>query len=274
MNFTYCNCLILKIILLIIIYLIQQFVRYIYHSIIKLSKNDLKTNVELLIAADELCLPDLFEILQEHLLRNMEEQLKQNFCLVHKISMQHQSFTILQSYCKLIVKQIPHVIFKSKDFITLEKDTLISLLKRDDLCMEEIEIWDSIIKWGFAQISSSSLPISITESKNWTKEDLKKLATILQPCVPLVKFGSIGPKDFFRSISETADAVVIDHFIQGDGTPHGTRTKHTELPEAMKRVEPKSVLLSYRDEMVAIAQEFMPGRVGVNVDGFAGTFLP
>ena len=44
--------------------------------------------------------------------------------------------------------------------------------------------------------------------------------------------------------------------------------------KAMSHVDPASVALSYRDRMVAVAQVLMPGRVRVNIDGFAGRFLP
>lgn len=82
------------------------------------------------------------------------------------------------------------------------------------------------------------------------------------------------PERFFADIAAAADAVVIDHFIEGDGTPDGARTRRTVLPEAMARLDPESVSLEYRDRMVAIARRIMPGRVGVNIDGFAGRFLP
>ena len=81
------------------------------------------------------------------------------------------------------------------------------------------------------------------------------------------------PKQFFQTIAENADAVVLDHFIAGDGTPDGTRTLKTALPKAMALIDPASTSLQYRDRMVSIAQEVMPGRVGVSVDGFAGRFL-
>ena len=81
------------------------------------------------------------------------------------------------------------------------------------------------------------------------------------------------PDTFFRRLSEVADAVVLDHFIQGDGSPTGARTLRTRLPIAMAAVEPASVTLEYRDRMVEIARRYLPGRVGVNVDGFAGRML-
>lgn len=80
------------------------------------------------------------------------------------------------------------------------------------------------------------------------------------------------PEAFFQKVSVCADAVVIDHFIAGDGTPDGSRTLKTDLPQAMKRADPRSVSLAYRDEIVAVAERWLPGRVGVNIDGFAGRY--
>ncbi|MCH7873373.1 MAG: hypothetical protein IID33_16880, partial [Planctomycetes bacterium] len=69
-----------------------------------------------------------------------------------------------------------------------------------------------------------------------------------------------------------ADAVVIDHFIEGDGSADGARTNKTLLPAAMRAVAPGSVALDYRHQIVAVARRFLPGRVGVNIDGFAGRY--
>ncbi len=82
------------------------------------------------------------------------------------------------------------------------------------------------------------------------------------------------PDRFFEHISQVGDAVVIDHFIQGDGSADGSRTLRTDLPAAMRNIEPQSLTLDYRDQMVAVARRHLPGRVGVNIDGFAGRYLP
>ncbi len=81
------------------------------------------------------------------------------------------------------------------------------------------------------------------------------------------------PREFFATIEKMTNAVVIDHFREGDGTPDGARTLRTPLPTAMEAVDPYSLSLVYRDQMVALTQQIMPGRVGVNIDGFAGRFL-
>ena len=81
------------------------------------------------------------------------------------------------------------------------------------------------------------------------------------------------PERFFARIAGAADAVVLDHFIGGDGSPDGRRTRATPLPIAMESVEPGSSTLAYRRRMIEIAWRHQPGRVGVGIDGFAGRYL-
>ena len=78
------------------------------------------------------------------------------------------------------------------------------------------------------------------------------------------------PARFFARIAAVADAVVLDHFIGGDGSPGGTRTLRTALPDAMAAVAPEALTLAYRDAMGAFAEAALPGRVGYGRDGFAG----
>lgn len=91
----------------------------------------------------------------------------------------------------------------------------------------------------------------------------------VSPLLPIA-----DPEAFFARVATCADAVVIDHFIEGDGTPDGHRTRATLLPAAMEAIEPGSTSLAYRERMVAVAQRHLPGRVGVSRDGFAGRYLP
>jgi DNA repair photolyase len=96
-----------------------------------------------------------------------------------------------------------------------------------------------------------------------------RVVVTVSPLLPIAR-----PREFFERISDAADACVVDHYIGGDGSADGSRTARTALPAAMARVEPDSTDLAYRDRMVAVAREVMPGRVGVGADGFAGRLLP
>jgi len=95
-----------------------------------------------------------------------------------------------------------------------------------------------------------------------------RVVVTVSPLLPIV-----DPERFFARLALVADAVVIDHFIGGDGTPDGSRTRRTALPAAMESVRPGSGELAYRDEMVALAKRAFPGRVGVGAEGFAGRGL-
>ena len=96
---------------------------------------------------------------------------------------------------------------------------------------------------------------------------LRAVATI-SPLLPIA-----DPEAFFAELSRRADAVVLDHFIGGDGSVDGSRTLRTALPSAMEAILPGSSRLAYRDAMVAVARRHLPGRVGVGIDGFAGRML-
>jgi DNA repair photolyase len=85
-------------------------------------------------------------------------------------------------------------------------------------------------------------------------------------------FPILHPALFFARLQECVEAVVVDHFIQGDGSPLGQRTRRTALPEAMEVVHPGSTALDYRQEVVAWARSYFPGRVGVGQAGFAGHY--
>ncbi|HZL33656.1 MAG TPA: hypothetical protein VFC78_00015 [Tepidisphaeraceae bacterium] len=115
--------------------------------------------------------------------------------------------------------------------------------------------------------SASPVHKRIEAARTLKSAGLRTVATVA-PLLPIR-----DPHAFFRRLSEAADAVVIDHFIQGDGSPTGQRTLRTRLPMAMAQLDPRSVTLAYRDDIVAIARQFFPGRVGVNIDGFAGRML-
>jgi DNA repair photolyase len=99
--------------------------------------------------------------------------------------------------------------------------------------------------------------------------DGHRVVITISPLLPIAE-----PRRFLARIAECADAVVLDHFIGGDGTPNGSRTLRTALPAAIARLDPEALELGYRDRIVALAREVMPGRVGVAYEGFAGRLSP
>ncbi len=88
----------------------------------------------------------------------------------------------------------------------------------------------------------------------------------LSPLYPMQQ-----PAAFFEQLAQAgASAVVIDHFIGGDGTAEGSRTWKTDLPRSMEAVDAESTRLEYRDRIAAIARNYLP--VGLSAAGFAGHY--
>lgn len=114
--------------------------------------------------------------------------------------------------------------------------------------------------------SGSTVQKRMDAARRLREAGLRVVITV-SPLLPIDR-----PAEFFRQLRQVADAVVIDHFIGGDGSADGSRTRRTPLPAAMASVLPASVTSDYRDEIVRIARDHFPGAVGVNIDGFAGRF--
>ena len=79
--------------------------------------------------------------------------------------------------------QSPDKLFKSFDFTSLSEKYLISLIKRDDLQMKEVEIWEHVLKWGLARNQTLN-----PDPKTWSDDVFKKMKNTLQQCLPLITF--------------------------------------------------------------------------------------
>lgn len=114
--------------------------------------------------------------------------------------------------------------------------------------------------------AASSVAARLEAARTFRKAGLNTVIAVA-PLLPLE-----DPKEFLTRISTAADAVIIDHYIGGDGTDTGWKTRNTPLPEAIASLEPSANTLDYRDSIVALARRIMPGRVGVGRSGFAGKY--
>lgn len=140
------------------------------------------------------------------------------------------------------------------------------LQKRCDLRVH-VSIETDVEKFPGLPPHASSVERRFEAARTLSEAGIMTVITV-SPLMPIRE-----PERFFARVSTCAAAVVIDHFIQGDGSADGSRTLRTALPAAMAAVNADSVDLGYRDRMVEIALRHLPGRVGVNVDGFAGRYL-
>ncbi|CAG8505636.1 3593_t:CDS:2 [Ambispora leptoticha] len=125
--------------------------------------------------------------------------------IMHTVSL-HASFKRLKEYCDKIISEEPHMIFKTGDFLSLEESRLVSLLKLENIAMDEIEIWDSIIKWGIINTST----LGQQHISKWTLQNFTALEKTLHHCIPLIRYSDISSDDFFEKLHDLFKFYLLD----------------------------------------------------------------
>ena len=84
------------------------------------------------------------------------------------MSFQSNSLLELQKLCIDCIAKSPEKILKSLDLTLLPEKALISLIERDNLQMDEVKIWDHVLKWGLSQNSTLN-----PDPATWSDDDYR-----------------------------------------------------------------------------------------------------
>ncbi len=150
---------------------------------------------DVLVAAEILEFQEIVNHLQSYLIKNEAKWMEEHFSLVHNAIFQYNGLIELQNNCTDIMSKDPEKVFKSHDFTSLSEKSLISLIKRDDLRMKEIDVWEHVLRWGLEQ-NPTLLPIP----ESWSDDDLKAMRNTLQECLPLIRFFQLSSKEFLKKV--------------------------------------------------------------------------
>ncbi|CAB4440885.1 unnamed protein product [Rhizophagus irregularis] len=117
-------------------------INYIYSGKLELANNDIKTNIALLIAADELCLNEVCLHIEKYLIND-------------------------KVFCKEACQKDPTLVLRAGDFATIGQEYLIEFLTKNGDTLRQIEVWDKLMEWTIAK-SNSKLPSDVTK---WTNNN-------------------------------------------------------------------------------------------------------
>ncbi|GBC27290.2 carbohydrate-binding module family 13 protein [Rhizophagus irregularis DAOM 181602=DAOM 197198] len=173
----------------------QIILRYIYGGKLFLNNYDNSDIIKVLVAASELGLQELVDYLQSFLINNKASWIEKNFNFVYQTGLENDSFSELQEYCINLISKEPDKIFKSSNFSSIPEKLLVSIIQNDSLQMNEIQIWEHVLKWGLAQ--NPELPSEVTK---FSKDDFNTLKNTLQQCIPFIRFYNLTSKEFVDKV--------------------------------------------------------------------------
>ncbi|CAG8463974.1 117_t:CDS:2 [Diversispora eburnea] len=168
------------------------------HSVIL--RSSCSSLMNLLVAADELCLNQLVDYAQDYFVANGLNWLCDNFYDVLFTIFAHDNFEKLQKSCSKIIAHDPK---NHRHYFTQWPEKLIlEVLQREDLQLEEIDVWDTILRWGAAQVGLSTRNVA-----QWTQDDFSRLSDKLKNCIQHIRFYHISVADFSNRVLPFSNAI-------------------------------------------------------------------
>src|SRR5262249_55970670 len=147
-----------------------------------------------IIAAYHLQLKNVVGHLENYLKENDSAwKLPEDFFIISE----QKRFEKLQEHALKLACINPRIIFRSKRFLKLNEGFLIQLLRRDDLELDEIKIFDYLIKWGAANANPT---LNMYMIRWWTSKDFMNLEKTLLNCISHIRFFQMNPDDYFKKV--------------------------------------------------------------------------
>ncbi|GBC09564.1 hypothetical protein RclHR1_08990008 [Rhizophagus clarus] len=196
----------------------EVILKYLYTGHININN---KTGTELLnimTASDELKLNQLTKLTEDFIIKNHTQFLQNDPVEILRIVYYNKLLVNLQEFCLETICSDPKILFNSDKFINLSAPLLEIILKRDDLNLPEIDIWESLIKWGLAQ--GETLNQDVTK---WNQENFYHFQRILYKFIPLIRFYEISSDDYYNKVKpykkilskELRDDILKFHLVSG-----------------------------------------------------------
>ncbi|RIA83941.1 hypothetical protein C1645_742706 [Glomus cerebriforme] len=167
--------------------------KYIYSGEVDLTKKTGENIFGLLIASDELLIKELFNHAQDYLIEEKTTWIQENYNLIFDTVYKFMNCKKLQDYCLESICSNP----QSFNVNLLDEKIIHNLLEQDDLQVEEIDVWNLLIKWGIKQTPGLNKNSDITK---WNNENYEALKKTLDGFIPLIRFVGISHNDYFDKV--------------------------------------------------------------------------
>src|SRR5688500_13745678 len=134
--------------------------------------------------------------MMKHFVENHEDYIEENPVKILQLIYANEKFKELKNIYLEKFCEYGEKLFESSEFKSLEKPILLEILKRDDFSIDEIVIWENILKWGLAKHPE----INNINVEDWSLQNFVDLGSTLKEFLPLIRFQDISRDDFFDKI--------------------------------------------------------------------------
>src|SRR6266498_4054283 len=148
-----------------------------------------------MFVSDELMLEKLTKLTEDFIIENQQQFLQNDPVGILQIIHYCKPLVNLQEFCLDKICSEPEILFNSGKVTQLSAPLLEIILKRDDLNLKEIEIWENLIKWGLAQEQALNQDVS-----KWNQDNINIFKRILHKFIPLIRFYDISTEDYFNKV--------------------------------------------------------------------------
>ncbi|GBB93431.1 hypothetical protein RclHR1_05330011 [Rhizophagus clarus] len=173
----------------------ENILRFLYCGKINLNVENASDILTLLTTANEFELNSLVKHIQEFLIDNQKEFIQNNAIKFLENIFQSESFELIRNYCLETICETPDLLFERNTFLTLSSQMIEFILKQENLALDEIEIWNNLIKWSYARN-----PNIDQDPSKWTKDDIEVMKRTTHRLIPLIRFQDISPDDYYEKV--------------------------------------------------------------------------
>jgi hypothetical protein len=129
---------------------------------------------------------------------------------------------------------------------------LVSLIQSDNLQMNEIQVWEHVLKWGIAQNPELS-----SDPTSYSKEDFNSLKYTLQQCIPFIKLRNLTSKEFSDKVlpykkifPKEFYKILLKEFLNNDSKPSDSKEIKEVRPTNPTNIDSK-IITSQHAELIS-----------------------
>ena len=166
-----------------------------YCGSINLTKLQSREILDLLLPSDEFGLQPLVTYIQEILTLNHYNFIVKNVIEIIELTYQKKSLDKLWNFCIQQICDNPVDLFKSIKFLSINPSIFEIILKQDNFYIDEIIIWENLLKWTCGQY-----PVIQQDINKWNKNEFTVMERRLNRFIPSIRFYHISSEDFLLKI--------------------------------------------------------------------------